>query len=236
MLYEILLPFEVPLGYLRTTAIVPSKYYIGTFEIPLQYLKSTARVLSKYRTGTLQVPLSTVPVLLLTFFWCVLYICCHVLYIDDDICILTVIFIYCIVYTYRILQLWYVYRHRTLYIATAICISAPYYFMYCNCDITALYILQLRYVYRHRTLYIATATAKKLQRVQIANKDDTRPSLRARGCGFGTCGFVRLESTGIGALQLYISQLHYIKCGADIHIAVAIYKVRCRYTYHSCNI
>ena len=61
VLYEILLPFEVPLGYLRTTAIVPSKYYIGTFEIPLQYLKSTARVLSKYRTGTLQVPLSTVP-------------------------------------------------------------------------------------------------------------------------------------------------------------------------------
>ena len=57
----ILLPFEVLLGYLRTTAIVPSKYYIGTFEIPLQYLKSTARVLSKYRTGTLQVPLSTVP-------------------------------------------------------------------------------------------------------------------------------------------------------------------------------
>ena len=56
-----LLPFEVPLGYLRTTAIVPSKYYLGTFEIPLQYLKSTARVLSKYRTGTLQVPLSTVP-------------------------------------------------------------------------------------------------------------------------------------------------------------------------------
>ena len=45
----------------RTTAIVPSKYYLGTFEIPLQYLKSTARVLSKYRTGTLQVPLSTVP-------------------------------------------------------------------------------------------------------------------------------------------------------------------------------
>ena len=67
---------------LRSTARVPSKYYLGTFEIPLQYLKSTARVLSKYRTGTLQVPLSTVPfpyryrtvpVLLLTFFWHVLY-------------------------------------------------------------------------------------------------------------------------------------------------------------------
>ena len=27
-----------------------------------------------------------------------------------------------------------------------------------------------------------------------------------------------------------------IKCVADIHIAVAIYKVRCRYTYRSCNI
>ena len=40
-----------------------------------------------------------------------------------------------------ILQLRYVYRHRTYYIATAI-------YMYIG---TALYIVQLRYVYRHRT-------------------------------------------------------------------------------------
>ena len=37
-------------------------------------------------------------------------------------------------------------------------------------------------------------------------------------------------------MQIYISQSQYIKCAADvsdIHIAVAIYKVRCRYTYRS---
>ena len=32
---------------------------------------------------------------------------------------------------------------------------------------------------------------------------------------------------------IYISQLHFIKCVADIHIAVALYKVRCRYSYIS---
>ena len=62
-----------------------------------------------------------------------------------------------------ILQLRYVYRHRTLYIATAICISAPHFiycdcdmyisaqhFIYCDCDMyicTALYILRLRYAH-----------------------------------------------------------------------------------------
>ena len=81
----------------------------------------------------------------------------------------------CIQHCTLYMQLQYVYRHCTLYIATAICISALH-FIYCKCDMyicNALYILQLRYVYRHCTLYIGNATAISISAPQLQYTTDT---------------------------------------------------------------
>ena len=103
-----------------------------------------------------------------------MYICCHVLYIDDDICILTVLFLNCVVYIHigrgmlehhgTLIQL----KQRDDVALTVGAESTRHLFQnWLSCKVYTsntpleghlqidMYIyyklLQLRYVYRHRT-------------------------------------------------------------------------------------
>ena len=93
-----------------------------------------------------------------------------------------------------IMQLRYVYRHRTLYSATAICIAATH-----QCHMCSL---------RDRPSHKEKAWLREAVSYGVSC------ILQLLKCGADILIAV--------ALPTYISQLQYIKCSADIHIALAI--------------
>ena len=120
-----------------------------------------------------------------------------------------------------ILQLRYVYRHRTL--------------LYCNCDMyicKALYILQLRYVYRHRTLYIATAICLSAQHfIAICISSPHFRYVYGTALYIVRLRYVYLHSTLYIATAICISAQHFIYCDCDMYIYTALYILRLRYIY-----